>query len=125
MLDLAINEWSTMRSFSKGKRYPSVVYNEKLDRLYLLGGQSSGNSFSKTVEKYTFGVGEINGWEDTSSQAPKKFVWPTTVSDGWFIYAYDYAKYTSSNEKLFYMDVRTESWTILATHEKGRPKTIS
>ena len=63
MLDLATSIWKTMRTPYTARRLPQMVYSDLYDRLYYYGGTTPQQQWVKTVEKYSFDVGEIIGWQ--------------------------------------------------------------
>ena len=119
MLDLSTNEWSTMRSTLKTRRYSTLVYNEEVDTMYYMGGQNnegtseSAHQRTDKVEKYKFDVGETNGWTYTAHDCIVKLRMPACVSFKSYIYCYDGE---NNNHRLSVMNVHTEEWQNVGTH---------
>ena len=114
---MAKNEWSTMLTLLEERAYASMTYNEKVDTVYLIGGQkSTSGGSSKKIMKYSFD--ETKGWEYTATDTPKTPIYQTVVSYGWFIYSYGITVEEGSKSELMAMDVRTESWQIYDTQRK-------
>ena len=112
-----------MRTPYTGRRLPTLVYNEYHDKLFYFSGANNDGSngvLDRVVEKYSFDVGEIVGWQ--SVNAPPE-VLPVTsgVSEGHFLYLYGIwqSSAAGSETKLLSMDVRTEQWTYHDTAVNG------
>ena len=120
ILDLAISKWKTMRTPFTPRRFPSMVYSDYYDRLYYYGGQNEQQQFDRVVEKYSFDVGEIIGWQEVN-QPPEAIEVTSAVSEGHFIYLYGIWKYNGAGDetKLLSMDIRTEEWTYHDTAVNG------
>ena len=108
-----------MLTLLEGRAYGSMTYNEKVDTVYLIGGQispGSSSGSSKKIMKYSFD--ETKGWEYTATDTPKTPMYQTVVSYGWFIYSYGITVEEGTKSELMAMDVRTESWQIYDTQRK-------
>ena len=106
-----------MLTLLEERAYASMTYNEKVDTVYLVGGQTStSGGSSKKIMKYSFD--ETKGWEYTATDTPKTPMYQTVVSYGWFIYSYGKTVEEGAKSELMAMDVRTESWQIYDTQRK-------
>ena len=116
-LDLASNTWSSMRSLTKGRRFPALVYNSNLNRLYAISKEHLLNGTSVIeIEKYSFS--ETEGWKQIASiMSDCKTV--KAVSHGWHIYVYEVPEDNSINGLVRIMDVRTEGWHEIITPFTG------
>ena len=124
ILDLAISKWKTMKTPFTPRRFPQMVYNDYYDRLYYYGGSNKQSQYDRTVEKYSFDVGEIIGWQGVKN-APEAIEICSAVSEGHFIYLYGIWKHNGAGTetKLLSMDIRTEEWTYHDTAVNGRHTT--
>ena len=120
ILDLATSQWKTMRTPYIGRRTPTLIYNDYHDKLFYLGGSNTDGTNDRVVEKYSFDVGEIVGWQSVN-EAPEAIVIASGVSDGHFLYLYGVwtGAGTGSETKLLSMDIRTEQWTYHDTAVNG------
>ena len=116
-MDLASNTWSSMRSLNKGRKYPALVYNSNLNRLYAISKEYLSNGTSVIeIEKYSFS--DTKGWKQIASiMSDCKTV--KAVSYGWYIYVYEVPKDNSLKGLIRIMDVRTEIWHETITPFSG------
>ena len=89
-------------------------------KLFYFGGSNTDGTNDRVVEKYSFDVGEIVGWQSVN-EAPEAIVIASGVSDGHFLYLYGVwtGAGTGSETKLLSMDIRTEQWTYHDTAVNG------
>ena len=120
MLDLATSTWKTMRTPYTARRLPQMVYSDLYDRLYYYGGTTPQQQWVKTVEKYSFDVGEIIGWQGVKDP-PEPIEICSAVSEGHFIYIYGLWRQNGAGDetKLLSMDIRTEEWQYHDTAVNG------
>ena len=116
-LDLASNTWSSMRSMTKGRKFPALVYNSNLNRFYAISKEHSLNGTTVIeIDKYSFS--ESKGWiEITSIMSNCKTI--KAVSHGWHIFLYEVPMNNSLKGIIRIMDVRTESWHEIITPFAG------
>ena len=107
-----------MRTLRKGRKFPALVYNSNLNRLYAISKEDSYNGTSRIeIEKYSFS--EIKGWKEISSiETDCKTV--KAVSHGWHIYTYEVPMHNSLKGLIRIMDVRTESWKEIIVPFAGK-----
>ena len=128
ILDLATSQWKTMRTPYTGRRLPTLVYNEYHDKLFYFSGANDNNNggngnngvLDRVVEKYSFDVGEIVGWQSVN-EPPEALPISSGVSEGHFLYLHSIwiSSEAGSETKLLSMDIRTEQWTYHDTAVNG------
>ena len=121
MLDLALNEWTAMRSLTHPRYFPGLAYNDYTDTLYLTGGLASDSEgYSKKVFKYSFD--ETVSWELLSTDCPRSVKRPSVGSYGWFFYVTGVSVEEDTKNELLVMDVRTENWQVINLTPKLTPR---